>query len=75
MPSALFIRDLKPPFQTYVVIQLLPIRSFQWNPRIPGKLAICTGSNWLFFWSIDNEDESRGDAIEIPAGMFTFWYF
>ena len=64
MPHAVWIWSCKTLSLYAVLIHRNVVRSFRWSPN-QTRLAICTGTNKCFFWSIDG-----ASWVDIPSNDF-----
>ena len=64
MPHAVWIWSSKSLSLYAVLIHRNVVRSFRWSPK-RAQLAICTGTNKCFFWSVDG-----ASWVDIPSNDF-----
>jgi hypothetical protein len=64
-PTCLWIWNLIELYQIALIQQIAPIKTAQWNPLFPDRLAFCCSVGVIYIW----DKEFGCDALQVPAGF------
>ncbi|KAI8904993.1 hypothetical protein EDD86DRAFT_212022 [Gorgonomyces haynaldii] len=65
-PTSLWIWDMTVLRVSVVLQQQSPIKTFAWNPIVPGRLAFCTSNGYIYLWDV----QFGAEAIQVPQVNF-----